>query len=115
MRKSWGIKVKAEIPEPTYFEMMKKVRKQRMTINKYLATLITKDLGVDPKAKLSPEQREEFESSIRNSVNADLRRQAELRNGVIARKKPSGMHAKKETHTENESDNLFTRATKGDF
>ena len=115
MRKSWGIKVKAEIAEPTYFEMMKKVRKQRMTINKYLTTLITKDLGVDPKAKLSPEQREEFESSIRNSLNAETRRQAALRSGVIARKKPSGMHAKKEINTENDTATNFTRTTKSDF
>jgi hypothetical protein len=115
MRKSWGIKVKADIPESTYFEMMKKVRKQGMTINKYITTLIVKDLGIDVKAKLLPEEREEFESSIRNSVNAEVRKQATLKSVIIARKKLSGIHAKKETNTENESNNLFTRATKGDF
>ena len=115
MRKSWGIKVKADIPESTYFEMMKKVRKQRMTINKYITTLIVKDLGIDVKAKLSPEEREEFESSIRNSVNAEVRKQATLKSVVIARKKLSGRHAKKETNTENDTATNFTRTTKSDF
>jgi hypothetical protein len=111
----WRIFIKAGLPENVYFEMRKRLDGKKTTINDYVNTLIMKDLGLKEKANLPPEQKEELQSSIRNAVNADLRRQTQASAVIIGRKKLSGRHAKKETNTENESNNLFTRATKGDF
>lgn len=115
MYKRWGIKVKAELAENVYFEMRKRISQKNMTINKYLTTLVEKDLKISSDIKLTEEEKTEMELSMRNHVNADLRRQSKMQGKVISRKKLSGRHAKKETNTENDTSNLFTRATKGDF
>lgn len=115
MYKRWGIKVKAELAENVYFEMKKRIFQKNMTINKYLTTLVEKDLNIQKDIKLTEEQKIELESSIKNQVNADLRRQSKMQGKVIGRKKLSGMHAKKETNTENDTATNFTRSSKSDF
>jgi fructose-1,6-bisphosphatase/sedoheptulose 1,7-bisphosphatase-like protein len=113
--KRWTRRITAEVTESVYYHALKKIAKERMTMNAFVSAAVIKALGVEVTTKLLPEQKEELALSVKNQVNSDLRRQAQASAVIIGRKKLSGIHAKKETNTENESNNLFTRTTKQDF
>ena len=113
--KRWTRSIKAELPENLYYHALKKIAKEKITMNAFVSGALIKALGVEATQTLTPEQKQELTLSVKNQLNADLRRQAKMQGNVIGRKKLSGRHAKKETNTENDTATNFTRSSKSDF